>query len=63
MVWREEGERLCVGERQDNDSSTVNMQGKEVAKVEDFKCLDSAVQRNRECGREVKKIVQAGWYG
>ena len=32
MVWREEGERLCVGERQDNDSSTVNMQHSEHAR-------------------------------
>ena len=33
----------------------------EVAKVEDFKYLGSTVQSNGECGREVKKRVQAGW--
>ena len=54
---------MCVNERQDNSSGTVKMQGKEVAKVEDFKYLGSTVQRNRECGREVKKRVQAGWNG
>ena len=39
------------------------MQGEEVAKVEDFKYLGSTVQSNGECGREVKKRVQAGWNG
>ena len=51
----------CVNERQVN--STVKMQGEEVAKVEDFKYLGSSVQSNGECGREVKKRVQAGWNG
>ena len=36
-----------------NSSGTVKMQGEEVAKV----------QSNGECGREVKKRVQAGWNG
>ena len=35
----------------------------EVAKVGDFKCLGSTVQSNGECGREVKKRVQAGSNG
>ena len=35
----------------------------EVAKAEDFKYLGSTVQSNEECGREVKKRVQAGWNG
>ena len=52
-----------MNERQDNGSGTVNMQGEEVAKVEDFKYLGSTVQRNGECGREVKMRVQAGWNG
>ena len=39
------------------------MQGEEVAKVDDFKYLGSTVQSNGECGREVKKRVQAGWNG
>ena len=41
-------------------SGTVKMQGEEVAKMEDFKYLGSTVQSNGECGREVKKRVQAG---
>ena len=56
-------ECMCVNERQDNGSGTVKMQGEEVVKVEDFKYLGSTVQINGECGREVKKIVQAGWNG
>ena len=54
-------EYVCVNERQ--VKGTVKMQGEEVAKVEDFKDLGSTVQSNRECGRDVKKIVQAGWNG
>ena len=60
-VNRRKTEYMCVNERQDNSSGTVKMQGEEVAKVEDFKYLDSTVQSNGECGREVKKILQAGW--
>ena len=52
---------MCVNERQVN--GTVKMQREEVAKVEDFKYLGSTVQSNGECGREVKKRVQAGWNG
>ena len=52
---------MCVNERQDTGSGTVKMQGEEVEKVDDFKYLGSTVQSNGECGREVKKIVQAGW--
>ena len=33
-----------------------------MAKVDDFKYLGSTVQLTGECGREVKKIVEAGWY-
>ena len=33
----------------------------ELIKVEDFKYLGSTVQRNGECGKQVKKHVQAGW--
>ena len=54
---------MCVNEKQDNGSSTVKMQGEEVAKVEDFKYLEPTVQSNGECGRKVKKIIQAGWNG
>ena len=62
-VNRRKTEYMCVNERQDNCSGTVKMQGEEVAKVEDFKYLGSTVQSNGECGREVKKRVQAGWNG
>ena len=62
-VNRRKTEYMCVNERQDNGSGTVTMQGEEVAKVEDFKYLGSTVQSNGECGREVKKRVQAGWNG
>ena len=62
-VNRRKTEYMCVNERQDNSSGTVKMQGEEVAKVEDFKYLGSTVHSNGECGREVKKRVQAGWNG
>ena len=60
-VNRRKTEYMCVNERQ--VKGTVKMQGEEVAKVEDFKYLGSIVQSNGECGREVKKRVQAGWNG
>ena len=44
-------------------NGTVKLQGEEVAKVEDFKYPYSTVESNGECGREVKKRVQAGWNG
>ena len=34
-----------------------------MAKVDEFKYLGSTVQSNGDCGREVKKRVQAGWNG
>ena len=52
---------MCVNERQDND--TVRMQGEEVTKVCDFKYPGPTVQSDGECGREVKRRVQAGWNG
>ena len=60
-INRRKTEYMCVNERQ--VKGTVKMQGEEVAKVEDFKYLGSTVQSNGECGREVKKRVQAGWNG
>ena len=54
---------MCVNERQDNSSDTVKMQGEEVPKMENFKYMGSTVQSKGECGREVKKILQAGWNG
>ncbi|KAK3566904.1 hypothetical protein QTP86_004877 [Hemibagrus guttatus] len=44
-------------------SGTVRLQGEEVKKVQEFKYLGSTVQSNGECGKEVKKRVQAGWNG
>ena len=62
-VNRRKTEYMCVNERQDTGSGTVKMQGVEVAKVDDFKYLGSTLQSNGECGREVKKRLQAGWNG
>ena len=50
-----------MNERQVN--GTLEMQGEEEAKVEDFKYLGSTVKSNGECGREVKMRVHAGWNG
>ncbi|MCJ8740102.1 hypothetical protein PDJAM_G00054950 [Pangasius djambal] len=50
-----------VNERE--GSGTVRLQGEEVKKVQEFKYLGSTVQSNGECGKEVKKRVQAGWNG
>ena len=60
-VNRRKTEYMCVNERQ--VKGTLQMQGEEVAKVEDFKYLGSTVQSIGEGGREVKKRVQAGWNG
>ncbi|KAK3522456.1 hypothetical protein QTP86_011802 [Hemibagrus guttatus] len=54
-------EYICVNERE--GSGTVRLQGEEVKKVQEFKYLGSTVQSNGECGKEVKKRVQAGWNG
>ena len=60
-VNRRKTEYMCVNERQ--VKGTVIMQGEEVAKVDTFKYLGSTVQSNGECGKEMKKRVQAGWNG
>ena len=62
-VNRRKTEYMCVNGRQDTGSGTVKMQGEEVTKVDDFKYLGSTVHTNGECGREVKKRVQAGCNG
>ncbi|KAK3553870.1 hypothetical protein QTP70_012703 [Hemibagrus guttatus] len=54
-------EYMCVNEME--GSGTVGLQGEEVKKVQEFKYLGSTVQSNGECGKEVKKQVQAGWNG
>ncbi|KAK3567223.1 hypothetical protein QTP86_014414, partial [Hemibagrus guttatus] len=60
-VSRSKTEYICVNERE--GSGTVRLQGEEVKKVQEFKYLGSTVQSNGECGKEVKKRVQAGWNG
>ncbi|KAK3543254.1 hypothetical protein QTP70_014083 [Hemibagrus guttatus] len=60
-VSRSKTEYMCVNERE--GSGTVSLQGEEVKKVQEFKYLGSTVQSNGECGKEVKKRVQAGWNG
>ncbi|KAK3561048.1 hypothetical protein QTP86_026390 [Hemibagrus guttatus] len=60
-VSRSKTEYMCVNERE--GSGTVRLQGVEVKKVQEFKYLGSTVQSNGECGKEVKKRVQAGWNG
>ncbi|KAK3529595.1 hypothetical protein QTP70_032016, partial [Hemibagrus guttatus] len=60
-VSRSKTEYMCVNERE--GSGTVRLQGEEVKKVQEFKHLGSTVQSNGECGKEVKKRVQAGWNG
>ncbi|KAK3507722.1 hypothetical protein QTP70_034827, partial [Hemibagrus guttatus] len=60
-VSRSKTEYMCVNERE--GSGTVRLQGEEVKKVQEFKYLGSTVQSNGECGKEVKKRVQAAWNG
>ncbi|KAK3550584.1 hypothetical protein QTP70_000364 [Hemibagrus guttatus] len=60
-VSRSKTEYMCVNER--DGSGTVRLQGEEVKKVQEFNYLGSIVQSNGECGKEVKKRVQAGWNG
>ncbi|KAK3535468.1 hypothetical protein QTP70_016891 [Hemibagrus guttatus] len=60
-VSRSKTEYMCVNERE--GSGTVRLQGEEVKKVQEFKYLGSTVQSNGECGKEVKKRMQAGWNG
>ncbi|KAK3523752.1 hypothetical protein QTP70_009235 [Hemibagrus guttatus] len=60
-VSRSKTEYMCVNERE--GSGTIRLQGEEVKKVQGFKYLGSTVQSNGECGKEVKKRVQAGWNG
>ncbi|KAK3526893.1 hypothetical protein QTP86_003596 [Hemibagrus guttatus] len=56
-VSRSKTEYMCVNKRE--GSGTVRLQGEEVKKVQEFKYLGSTVQSNGECGKEVKKRVQA----
>ncbi|KAK3566670.1 hypothetical protein QTP86_002847 [Hemibagrus guttatus] len=56
-VSRSKTEYMCVNERE--GSGTVRLQDEEVKKVQEFKYLGSTVQSNGECGKEVKKQLQA----
>ena len=58
-VSRSKTEYMCMNEI--GNGGTVKMEGFEVAKVKEFKYLESTVQSNGECRSEVKKRVQAGW--
>ncbi|KAK2921830.1 hypothetical protein Q8A73_001315 [Channa argus] len=58
---RSKTEYMCVNER--DPGGTMRLKGVEVKKVQDFKYLGSTVQSNGECGKEVKRRVQAGWNG
>ncbi|KAK3530016.1 hypothetical protein QTP86_009917 [Hemibagrus guttatus] len=60
-VSRSKTEYMCVNERE--GSGTVRLQGEKMKKVQEFKYFGSTVQSNGECGKEVKKRVQAGWNG
>ena len=60
-VSRSKTEYMCVNER--GNGNPLQMQGGEVAKVDEFKYLGSTVQGNGECDREVKKRIQSGWNG
>ena len=44
-----------------NDDDTVKIEYTKVPRVKEFKYLESTVQENGSCEREVKKRVQAGW--
>ncbi|XP_027206524.2 uncharacterized protein [Penaeus vannamei] len=58
-VSRSKTEYMCAHGRDGRE--TIGLQGGEVVNVSEFKYLGSTVQRNGECGREVKKRVQGGW--
>ncbi|KAK3547940.1 hypothetical protein QTP70_001327 [Hemibagrus guttatus] len=57
-VSRSKTEYMCANERE--GSGTVRLQGEEVKKVQELKYLGSTVPSNGECGKDVKKQVQAG---
>ena len=60
-VSRSKTEYLCTNGG--NDDETVKMEDTKVPRVKEFKYLESTVQENGGCEREVKKRVQAGWNG
>ena len=60
-VSRSKTEYLYIN--QGNDDETVKMEDTKMPRVKEFKYLGSTVQESNSCEREVKKRVQAGWYG
>ena len=54
---------MCVNERQANGTVTMRREGKEVARLEDFKSLCPTVQSNGKCEREGKHIALTWWNG
>ena len=59
-VSRTKTEYMCLN---GGDGEEIMLQGVGVTKVDEFRYLGSTVQSNGDCGREVKKRVQAGWNG
>ena len=59
-VSRSKTQYLALNE---SSNETVYLQGEEIEKVDNFKYLGSTVQSNGGCKCEIKKRVQAGWYG
>jgi len=59
-ISRTKTEYLC-GNKKDPQSS-IKLQGADVQETDDFKYLGSTIQSNGECGREIKKRIQAGWH-
>ena len=48
---------IAINEKIDGQ---INLEGFEIEKGEEFKYLESTVQSNGECSREVERRVQAG---
>ena len=59
-ISRTKTEYLC-GNKKDVQSP-IKLQGADVPETEDFRYLGSTLQSNGECGREIKKRIQAGWH-
>ncbi|XP_063854033.1 uncharacterized protein LOC135096458 [Scylla paramamosain] len=59
-VSRTKTEYMCLN---GGDGETIRLQGVQMTKVDEFRYLGPTVQSNGDCGREVKKKVQAGWNG
>ncbi|XP_063875044.1 uncharacterized protein LOC135108200 [Scylla paramamosain] len=59
-VSRTKTEYMCLN---GGDGETIRLQDVQMTKADEFRYLGSTVQSNGDCGREVKKKVQAGWNG